>query len=618
MNPARSHSKRTGQWFSLEPLESRCLLSSITEYSVPQVNGIDAGPAEITSDGGKLWFTDQHGNAIGTIDPANPTSVQSYSQGLSGSLPVGITTGPDGNIWFTELGTHSIGILSTANPSQPIFQFSFRSLTGLLNNALPAGITTGPHGNIWFTDPSHNAIGKITVMPNPADDAITGFSVPSDMVGFASVQSQIVAGPGGKLYFTEATFNPDYTISKSAIGSYDPATGTWGQSELLGSGQQPFDLAVGPDQNIWFGEAVPASGGGSFSSSAIGAIDLTRTTPPVLAEISTTVPPGGVTPEPYRIAAGPDGNLWFVDTANGAIGSVNLTPNPASDTITAIPIPKTAAFPNSLPQGIATGPDGNIYFADFHNAIGKVTLDTKLVITSQPTAPVLAGSPFGLTAQVEYSDTNAIDRAYTGNVTIALTSPGSNVLGGTTTMPVTAGVASFSTLTLANPGTNFTLTATAGILTSAPSAGINVTAPTPPPAPQVQGAIVLIFQKTNKKGKKIDKPVLTGYQFTFNTAMNQATAGNAANYSVQNYVLVNMKVGKRIKKVQKLKPIGFTLKYISSNTVQLLTGKQAFKLSGQINLVATPPGGISSPAGTYLNGNAVYKIAKGGFGITPA
>ena len=203
-------------------------------------------------------------------------------------------------------------------------------------------------------------------------------------------------------------------------------------------------------------------------------------------------------------------------------------------------------------------------------------------------------------------------------MTIALTSPGSNVLGGTTTMPVTAGVASFSTLTLANPGTNFTLTATAGSLTSAPDAGINVTAPTPPPAPQVQGAIVLIFQKTNKKGKKIDKPVLTGYQFTFNTAMNQATAGNAANYSVQNYVLVNMKVGKRIKKVQKLKPIGFTLKYISSNTVQLLTGKQAFKLSGQINLVATPPGGISSPAGTYLNGNAVYKIAKGGFGITPA
>lgn len=45
----------------------------------------------------------------------------------------------------------------------------------------------------------------------------------------------------------------------------------------------------------------------------------------------------------------------------------------------------------------------------------------------------------------------------------------------------------------------------------------------------------------------------------------------------------------------KLEPIGFTLNYLSSNTVQLiLTGKQAFKYGGQITLVATPPRGTAA------------------------
>ena len=120
-------------------------------------------------------------------------------------------------------------------------------------------------------------------------------------------------------------------------------------------------------------------------------------------------------------------------------------------------------------------------------------------------------------------------------------------------MPVTAGVASFTTLTLANPGTNFTLTATAGSLTSAPSAGITVTAitvppPTPPPAPQIRSASVVFTQKTNPKThKKIGRPVLTGYQFTFNTAMNSSTTGNSANYQVQTYAMSASRSGRKFK-----------------------------------------------------------------------
>jgi hypothetical protein len=139
-----------------------------------------------------------------------------------------------------------------------------------------------------------------------------------------------------------------------------------------------------------------------------------------------------------------------------------------------------------------------------------------------------------------------------------------------------------------------------------------------PPAPQIQGATVLTTQKTNKKGKPIGKPVLTGYQFTYNMPMNSSIT-NVNNYQVDTFVQVTVKIGKKRTKVLEPRPIGFSLKSTSNNTVQvLLAGKQAFKYGGQITLIATPPSGIGSAAGAFLNGNAVYNIAKGGFGITLA
>ena len=184
--------------------------------------------------------------------------------------------------------------------------------------------------------------------------------------------------------------------------------------------------------------------------------------------------------------------LYLTDTGNGAIYSID----PTSHVISQPSFIGKTVISNPLPYGIATGPDGNLWFTDdgqqaapltASGAYGRVTLNTHLVITAQPTAPVLAGSSFDLTAKVEYSDTNAVDRAYTGNVAIALTNPASNTLGGTRTVPISAGVATFTTLTLAKAGTGFTLKATATVtadgltqtLTSAPSAGIKVTAPAP-------------------------------------------------------------------------------------------------------------------------------------------
>ncbi len=237
---------------------------------------------------------------------------------------------------------------------------------------------------------------------------------------------------------------------------------------------------------------------------------------------------------------------------------------------------------------------------------------SQLVVTAQPPPTVTAGQGFGLTIKVEDGFGDVVT-SYNGSVTIALANnPGGGTLGGTLTVAAVNGVATFSGLALNNLGTAYTLKVTASGLSSASTTAITVANP-----PQIQSATVVFTQKTNPKThKKIGKPVMTGYQFTFNTAMNPATTGSSANYQVQTYAYVSVKVGKKFQKKLELQPpIGITVNYQpSSDAVELLTGKQAFKYGGQITLIGT---GISSAGGALLGNNVLYSISKGGRSITP-
>jgi streptogramin lyase len=98
-----------------------------------------------------------------------------------------------------------------------------------------------------------------------------------------------------------------------------------------------------------------------------------------------------------RIAAGPDGNLWFTEYLVGKIG--RLTP---SGTLTEYPLP----FPNSQPESIVAGPDGNLWFtesaatpdptspAGVYNHIGRITPNG--IITEFP-VPTVFSEPAEIT-----------------------------------------------------------------------------------------------------------------------------------------------------------------------------------------------------------------------------
>jgi hypothetical protein len=99
----------------------------------------------------------------------------------------------------------------------------------------------------------------------------------------------------------------------------------------------------------------------------------------------------------------------------------------------------------------------------------------KLVVTTEPPSSVVAGSDFGFTATVEDKYGNVVTN-YNGSVTVALgKNPGGSTLGGTLTVTVVNGLATFTDLTLNNPGTGYTLTVSATGLTGTTSKAFNVT-----------------------------------------------------------------------------------------------------------------------------------------------
>src|SRR6266404_4891617 len=93
---------------------------------------------------------------------------------------------------------------------------------------------------------------------------------------------------------------------------------------------------------------------------------------------------------------------------------------------------------------------------------------TKLAFTVQPGNVAAGGSITpAITVSIQDAQGNVVNTA-TNQITMAIgTNPSSATLGGTTQVTAVAGVATFSNLSINNPGTGYALAASASALTSA-------------------------------------------------------------------------------------------------------------------------------------------------------
>ncbi len=132
--------------------------------------------------------------------------------------------------------------------------------------------------------------------------------------------------------------------------------------------------------------------------------------------------------------------------------------------------------PAGVGYDLVTGrgsPVANLLVSD----LAGYQLPAQLTFSTEPPASVGAGQTFTVTVKVQDSLGNAIT---SGNVTIALANNSGNVtLGGTLTEPVVNGLASFPNLSISQPDTGYSLTASdATVSTAQPSTSIDVTSGT--------------------------------------------------------------------------------------------------------------------------------------------
>ncbi len=155
-----------------------------------------------------------------------------------------------------------------------------------------------------------------------------------------------------------------YTVFASFPGSTDylssSAAATVAEYAIHTKDSAPNVIVAGPDGNLWFTESA---------ANKIGVITLSG----LITEFSIPTKDS----DPTGIVSGPDGNLWFTESAGNNIGKITPT-----GLITEYPLHTK----DSDPTVIVAGPDGNLWFTESAgNNIGKITPSGKITEYLIPT-----------------------------------------------------------------------------------------------------------------------------------------------------------------------------------------------------------------------------------------
>ncbi len=205
-----------------------------------------------------------------------------------------------------------------------------------LNN--PSGVVPAPDGTLYICDFSNNRIRKVSpngIITTIAGSANGGFSGDGMAASAAQIRNpaDIVLDASGNILFSDYTNNRIRKITPAGIISTVAGFGTPGYSgdggSALQAGMQPYSIALGPNGSIYFTDCgMPVIGGRSYRVRMVAANGI----------VSTVA-----------------GNATFVDSGDGG--------------------PATAAG-LSFPDGVAVDSAGNVYIAlNASNRIRKVSPD---------------------------------------------------------------------------------------------------------------------------------------------------------------------------------------------------------------------------------------------------
>ena len=280
-----------------------------------------------------------------------------------------------------------------------------------------------------------------------------------------------------------------YVSSTASAGTYTPATGVWAVGSLPVNGTATLNLTAN----------VNAGTGGTTVTNRAGVLGFQTDTVLTNNVAAASVASQSSTPTQLAYTAQPAtstaGSAFGVSvsarnaqgvTVPSYTGNVTLAITPGTGTsgahltgsTTVAAVAGVATFAglgvdsagtgytlSATATGLSTG-TSNAF------AINAGAAST-LVFTTQPSTTTPGGT-FGVVVTARDALGNKAT-SFSGNVTVAIgANPGASTLSGTTTVVAVAGVATFTGLSLNNAGTGYTLTAVATGVSTATSAGFNV------------------------------------------------------------------------------------------------------------------------------------------------
>ena len=183
--------------------------------------------------------------------------------------------------------------------------------------------------------------------------------------------------------------------------------------------------------------------------------------------VVTTQPPSSITAgAPFGMVVTAEDSSGNVDTTfNGSVTIFNPADANLGGTLTVTAVNGVATF-SGLTEDQAGSNNWLLATSDgliCTSQLFQVTAETatQLAITTQPPALATAGVAFPLTIVAEDSFGN-VDPRFNGVITISIdNNPSGATLGGTLTATAAGGVATFSGLTIDQPGSAYTIQATA-------------------------------------------------------------------------------------------------------------------------------------------------------------
>lgn len=322
----------------------------ITEYPVPTASSYPA--AIIAAPDGNLWFVERTAKKVGklTMDGA----FREYPLPADSTMPTSIGVDQSGIVWFLEGGDYDkAGKIGKLSSDGNVTEYP------LPTGTRPYDLSEDAKGNLWFTS---GDLGS-TVYKFTSSGALIAYPISpipnqTDGKDFPPEPLSITLGPDGNMWFVELQANKIARITEDgAITEYvihpvtffrcpnsDPRLNI-----LCSSSDDPDSIAAAPDGNLWFTE----------SANRIGRITPT-------GRITYFPLPQGFE-SAMQMTAGRNGTLWFIATpsVNGASWSICMVGTTGK--ITAYPLP-LGVQPNSL----AVGPNGNVWFAATDNTIRKL------------------------------------------------------------------------------------------------------------------------------------------------------------------------------------------------------------------------------------------------------